>query len=61
VSAFFEVSGAIFMPVSCFTVESTFVVDESTILLESELELELFPLHATADKAIAAARNGNLM
>jgi len=47
--------------VSCFTVESTFVVDESTILLESELELELFPLHATADKAIAAARNGNLM
>jgi hypothetical protein len=66
VSAFFEVSGAIFMAVSffavsVFTVESTLVVDESALLVESELEFELFPLHAAKEKHTAAVRNDNLM
>ena len=67
VSAFFEVSALIFMPVSFllvsgFTVESTLVVEEeSTVLDESELELEFFPLQAASEKHIAAARNDTLM
>ena len=43
------------------TVVPTLVEDESTLLLESELELELFPLHAAIEKQIAAARNDALM
>jgi hypothetical protein len=64
VSTFFEVSAPIFMPVSFFvvsTVVPTLVEEESTILDESELELELFPLHAAKEKHTAAARNDTLM
>jgi hypothetical protein len=51
-----------FLLVSAFTVVSTFVVeDESTVFDESELELELLPLHAAKEKHTAAARNDALM
>jgi hypothetical protein len=39
----------------------TLVVDESTLLVESELELELFPLQAATEIQTAAARNDTLM
>jgi len=66
VSAFLEVSAPIFMPVSflvvsAFTVVSTLVVEDESTLVESELELELLPLHAAKEKHTAAARNDALM
>jgi len=51
--SFFEVSG--------FTVESTLVVELESTWLESELLLELLPLHAAMLNDIAKAINGSLM
>jgi len=64
VSTFFVLSPMLalsFLEVSGFTVESTLVVELESTWLESELLLELLPLHAAMLNDIAKAINGSLM
>jgi len=51
----------ILVEVSGFTVESTLVVELESTRLESELLLELLPLHAAILNEMAKAIKGSLM